>query len=299
MPGVNFDRAAAFYDATRALPDGVAERVRDAIVDRVGARAGTTFLEVGVGTGRIALPFVCAGHRYCGVDLSAAMLGALREKLIADPKRPELACADAMALPFRPGVFDVVLLIHVIHLVDDHLETLAEVRRVLRPNGRVIVSANEYAAQERRDAEGGRTPTGARLVTRRWNAILTELGVDRGRRSRGQWLSDEALTADLERLGASVERVVLARYEDRPRTARQVAAAHRDRIFSSDWANPDDVHAEASRRLDRWLETEHPAPDDAFVDQSAVVVLIGTFSGGDRGAWTSAGSTGDDTRRRS
>ncbi len=40
MPGVNFDRAAAFYDATRALPDGVAEQVRDAILNRVGARPG-------------------------------------------------------------------------------------------------------------------------------------------------------------------------------------------------------------------------------------------------------------------
>jgi SAM-dependent methyltransferase len=277
MPGVNFDRAAAFYDATRALPDGVAEQVRDAILDRVGARPGTRFLEVGVGTGRIALPFVRAGHAYCGVDLSAAMLAALREKLIADSAQPGLASADAMALPFRPGVFDVVLLIHVIHLVDDHLETLAEVRRVLRPNGRVIISANEYTEQERRDLEGGRTPTGARLVTSRWNAILTELGMDRRRRPQGQWIADEVLTADLERLGASVERVVLARYQDRARTAREVAAAHRDRIFSSDWPTPDDIHAEASRRLDRWLETEHRAPDEPFVDESTVVVLIGTF----------------------
>jgi len=297
MPGVNFDRAAAFYDATRALPDGVAEQVRDAILDRTGANAATRFLEVGVGTGRIALPFVRAGHAYCGVDLSAAMLGALCEKLAAgpaSPARPALACADAMALPFRPAVFDVVLLIHVIHLVDDHLETLAEVRRVLRPNGRMIISANEYTAQERRDAEGGREPTGARRVTGRWNAILTELGVDRHRRSRGQWIPDEALTADLERLGASVERVVLLRYRDRPRTAREVAAAHRDRIFSSDWPIPDDVHAEASRRLERWLEAEHGAPDALFTDESAVTVLIVTFPGRDR----TMGATDDGGGRR-
>ena len=280
MPGVNFDRAAAFYDATRALPDGVAEQVRDAIVNRVGARPDTRFLEVGVGTGRIALPFVRAGYAYCGVDLSAAMLGALREKLIADPALtapPGLACADAMALPFRSTVFDVVLLVHVIHLVDDHLQTLDEVVRVLRPNGRVIISANEYTEQERRDLEGGRMPTGARLVTSRWNAILSELGLDRRRRPQGQWISDEVLTANLGRLGASVERVVLTRYQDRARTAREVAAAHRDRIFSSDWPIPDDIHAEASRRLDRWLETEHRAPDELFIDQSAVVVLIATF----------------------
>jgi len=184
-----------------------------------------------------------------------------------------------MALPFRSAVFDVVLLIHVIHLVDDHLETLAEVLRVLRPNGRVIISANEHTGQERRDLEGGRTPTGARRVTSRWNTILTELGTDRRRRPQGQWISDEVLTADLERLGASVERVVLARYQDRARTAREVGAAHRDRIFSSDWPIPDHIHAEASRRLDRWLETEHGAPDEAFVDQSVIVVLIATFPG--------------------
>ena len=87
------------------------------------------------------------------------------------------------------------------------------------------------------------------------------------------------MTADLDRLGASVERVVLVRYQDRARTAREMAAAHRDRIFSSDWPIPDDIHAEASRRLDRWIETEHRAPDELFIDESAVVVLMCTFSG--------------------
>jgi SAM-dependent methyltransferase len=277
MPGVSFDRAAAFYDATRALPDGVAEEVRDALLARVGARPGTRFLEVGVGTGRIALPFIRARDAYVGVDLSPAMLAALRDKLAAGAALPALACADAMALSFRPSAFDVVLLFHVIHLVDDHLQTLAEVRRVLRPAGRLIVSANEYAAQERRDAESGRAQTGAHRVTHRWNAILTELGVDRGRRSRGLWISDEALTADLEQLGASVERVVLVRYRNHPRTARQIAAAHRDRVFSSDWATPDGVHAEASRRLEQWLDAEHGAPDAPFADDGAIAVLIGTF----------------------
>jgi hypothetical protein len=103
--------------------------------------------------------------------------------------------------------------------------------------------------------------------------------MDRRQRPQGQWISDEVLTADLERLGASVERVVLVRYQDRARTAREVATAHRDRIYSSDWPIPDDIHAEAARRLDRWLETEHRAPDEPFIDQSAVVVLIANFSG--------------------
>ncbi len=101
--------------------------------------------------------------------------------------------------------------------------------------------------------------------------------MDRRRRPQGQWISDEVLTADLERLGGIRERAVLVRYQDRARTAREVAAAHRDRIFSSDWPIPDDIHTEAARRLDG-SRLEHRAPDELFIDQSAVVVLAATFS---------------------
>jgi len=274
MPGVSFDRAAAFYDATRALPDGVAEAVRDALLVQVGARPDTRFLEVGVGTGRIALPFIRAGHAYCGVDLSGGMLGALRDKLAAGP-RPGLVQGDAMRLPCRGGVFDVALLFHVIHLVDDPRATLDEVRRVLRPTGRVVISTNDY--DERAQRNRGRTDT-AQFVISRWNAILGDLGIDRSKRPWGGWVPDEELIGDLERRGAVVERAVLARYRERPRTARQVATAHRDRVFSSDWRIPDDVHAEASRRLMQWLEREHPALDEPFTEDGAVAVLVGTFS---------------------
>src|SRR5215469_2827867 len=133
MPGVNFDRAASYYDATRALPDGVAEEVRDAVLRHVDATPDTRFLEVGVGTGRIAVPFVRAGYRYFGVDLSRSMLRTLRDKLAADRERregPRLALADSMDLPFRPATFDVVLMIHVLHLVDDRRRALAEARRI-------------------------------------------------------------------------------------------------------------------------------------------------------------------------
>jgi len=282
MPGVNFDRAASFYDATRALPDGVADEVRDAILRHVGAGPDTRFLEVGIGTGRIALPFMLAGCGYHGVDLSGSMLAALRAKLAAHPEhrlRAGLALADAMDLPFRAGAFDVVLSIHVLHLVDDHRRALREARRVLRRGGRLIVSSNEFAVGNRRDESAGRVPTGRRLVANRWNAILADLGVDGGRGPRGRWLADEAMAASLAQIGASVERVVLARYRERAQTARASVAAHRDRIFSSDWDIPDDVHAEASRRLLHWLETEHPGPDMPSSEDAAFAVLVGTLRG--------------------
>ena len=195
---------------------------------------------------------IVEGYAYYGVDLSVSMLGALREKLATHPgrhARPGLARADATRLPFRAGTVDAVLMIHLFHLLDDHRRALDEARRVLRPGGRIIVSANDFAERNRRDEAAGRLATGGRAVTNRWNAILADLGVDRRAPTRGRWLDDEAIALSLAAIGASVERVVLARYRERPRTARERTAAHRDRIFSSDWDIPDEVHAEASRRL--------------------------------------------------
>jgi len=280
MPGINFDRAASFYDATRALPDGVAGVVADAIVRCVGAGPDTRFLEVGIGTGRIALPLILAGYVCCGIDVSPAMLGVLRAKIAGHPQRRArtgLALADAMSLPLRARTFDVVLMFHLLHLVDDHRRALHEARRVLRPGGRVIASADEFTARNRRDEAAGRTATGGRLVTNRWNTILTGLGVDRRAPPRGRWLVDETLAESLAEIGASVERVVLARYRERPQTPRERAAAHRDRIFSSDWDIPNDVHAEAARQLDRWLDSEHPAPDTPSSEEAEISVFAATL----------------------
>jgi len=66
MPGISFDRAAEYYDNTRGFPEGVDEQIRAAIVNYTGASFNTRFLELGVGTGRIALPFIQAGYDYSG-----------------------------------------------------------------------------------------------------------------------------------------------------------------------------------------------------------------------------------------
>src|SRR5207237_9534694 len=69
---VAFDRAASFYDQTRTLSPEAAKRVTDLLSDELAGVERA--LEIGVGTGRIALPLVDAGVRLVGVDLSAPML---------------------------------------------------------------------------------------------------------------------------------------------------------------------------------------------------------------------------------
>jgi ubiquinone/menaquinone biosynthesis C-methylase UbiE len=134
---VSFDRAAGFYDDSRGLSPEVAERVADRIEEAVGPEA--RLLEVGVGTGRIALPLHRRGREIVGVDLSRPMLERYRAKAAAAglPPPPVLR-ADAGRLPFRDACVDVVLEVHVLHLVPDWERALDEVRRVLAAGGMLL-----------------------------------------------------------------------------------------------------------------------------------------------------------------
>jgi ubiquinone/menaquinone biosynthesis C-methylase UbiE len=277
MPGVVFDRAASFYDATRGLPPGVAEQVRDQIALCTGAGRNTRFLEIGVGTGRIALPFAQMGADYTGADLSLSMMEVLRKKIATIPEgavRLKLVLADAVALPFADTSFDVILMIHLLHLVSDWRQALRECRRVSRDGGWLVLSSNERADQKQCDVAAARTADGPLLVRRKWNEIMNDLGQDRSPQPGGQWLANEEVRDALVQMGASVRHVTLAEYQHSPITAREMASLHRDRIFSSDWHHSDDVHAVASRHLERWLEQEHPSPDAPYQAQVHFSVLL-------------------------
>src|SRR5215213_9477240 len=73
----SFDRAAAFYDRTR-ITDPVQLEAAIDLLDRT-LPAGSA-LEIGVGTGALAVPLADRGRRVVGVDLSASMLERLRSK---------------------------------------------------------------------------------------------------------------------------------------------------------------------------------------------------------------------------
>lgn len=129
---ISFDPAVEYYDRTRALP----ATARDEVVDRLKAVVPSPGrnLEIGIGTGRIALPLHSAGVSLVGIDLSEPML----RRLIANAggQRPfPLARADATLLPFSDGGLDSVLACHVLHLIPAWRECVAEIRRVLRPGG--------------------------------------------------------------------------------------------------------------------------------------------------------------------
>jgi phosphatidylethanolamine/phosphatidyl-N-methylethanolamine N-methyltransferase len=108
-------------------------------------RVGGLVLEVGVGTG-IALPSYRAGTRVVGIDLSHDML--LQAAAKAARQRLDhvagLAVMDAARTGFRDGAFDAAVAMFLITVVPDPEGVMAEMARLVRPGGEVIL-VNHFA----------------------------------------------------------------------------------------------------------------------------------------------------------
>jgi SAM-dependent methyltransferase len=103
-------------------------------------------LDVGCGTGeitaRLAEKFPRAS--FVGIDLEEPHLERARTRCAMFGPRVRFETGDALALPFGDATFDVVVCRHVIQAVSDAARALAEMRRVLRPGGRVHLIAEDY-----------------------------------------------------------------------------------------------------------------------------------------------------------
>ena len=129
-----FDRIAPVYDAmNRVMTVGLDQRWR-AVTVRETVRHGDRVLDACCGTGDLAVAARAAGaSSVVGLDFSAAMLERARRKA------PELTFieGDVLALPFQDASFDVAVVGFGIRNVSDLEAGLRELRRVLRPGGRL------------------------------------------------------------------------------------------------------------------------------------------------------------------
>jgi ubiquinone/menaquinone biosynthesis C-methylase UbiE len=239
---VAFDRIAGSYDETRGLRPEVSELVADRVEAAVGPAA--RLLEIGVGTGRVALPLHARGRDIVGVDLSWAMLERYRAKAAAAglPPPPVLR-ADAGRLPFRDACVDVVLEVHVLHLVPDWERALDEARRVLVPGGMLLHAGG--GAYER----GSGSPRDQ--VIRRFDELAFAGGETPrmvGAASRRQVL--DALAAR----GGRVEQLEPVVWEE-PETYGEGLRFVEDRVLSSHWRLPDERWRSAAAQVRAELET--------------------------------------------
>jgi SAM-dependent methyltransferase len=146
----SFDRVADVYDATRGMPAEVSKRVADAMASIVrGTNDAPRVVEVGIGTGRMAVPLAARGVRVTGVDISPAMLRILLGKR----SDIDVILAEAARPPLRAAAFDAALFVHILHLVPDASSTVRATMPLIRPGGVILQGQDARVGGVRAQAE--------------------------------------------------------------------------------------------------------------------------------------------------
>ncbi|PRX96137.1 class I SAM-dependent methyltransferase [Allonocardiopsis opalescens] len=139
-PANDYDGFAEAYTALNESGVQNAYYERPALLELAGDVAGRRILDAGCGSGPLFAALRDRGAAVTGVDVSAGMLELARRRLGAGA---DLRLADlAHPLPLPDGSFDDVVASLVLHYLRDWGPTLTELRRVLRPGGRLIASVD-------------------------------------------------------------------------------------------------------------------------------------------------------------
>lgn len=214
---VSFDRVADVYDETRGLPATPLAKAIGVLAEEL---QGKRVLEIGVGTGRYAVPLQKSGIEVIGVDISAKMVARGLEKGLRS-----VVFADGARLPFRDAAFDAVTSNHVLHLVPDWRRVLSEAHRVLRQDG-------EYFSL----FELHREPS----LTDRYREIAKALGythLDPGVHER-----------DFPKLVRPSRVVLVTRYLEHV-PSRTALDAVEQKLYAFLWKVPDDTHRQVMQLL--------------------------------------------------
>src|SRR5260370_13631772 len=145
-----FDKVAERYDRLNdALSLGMDRRWRKVVAKAVGASEGQVVLDLAAGTGTSSRTFTARGARCVACDFSFGMLsvGARRPA-----RRLAFAAGDALALPFGDAVFDVVTISFGLRNDADTGQALAELLRVTRPRGRLLICEFSHVRMARLNA---------------------------------------------------------------------------------------------------------------------------------------------------
>ncbi len=291
MPSISFDPVAHKYDATRGYPEDVTRRVAESIDRAANGNPQTRFFEVGVGTGRYAVPIASLGRQYTGVDISEKMLSLLLEKLhtlgwqeemqpwgsVVDEGNAQeqdvlrftyqatqgtirLLLADATELPFRSASFDVVIVAHVFHLISEWQQALQEVMRILRPGGVIIRCWNENWAAH--------WEPGAGDLKSEWSAIVEDLGGS----TKLPGATDKEVTEWLRTRGLQTE--LWERFSFKQETSRQAIFQEiEQRLWTSAQLLPDHIFKDSIERLRLWVDEHYSAHiADTYIEERGIVI---------------------------
>jgi len=259
----SFDRVAHCYDETRGLPPDIERQIGNGIAAIMReASLQPRLLEVGIGTGRIAVPTAAAGVRVTGIDISSKMLRLLREKR----RDIDVMLAEATQPPLRDASFDGALFVHILHLVPNTEAALRATLPLVRPGGLMIQGGDDRLGSVRDEAD---------QVIRR--AVQEVAGIDLANRDRHAEAAAvfEQVMADA---GARLRRVTLARWTAREQ-GRRMLARLTSQDYSSSWLIPKEVLTAVVERVTPLLEMLYGGLDREIEFERSFTATVGALPG--------------------
>lgn len=159
-------RFGATADRMAALQDGRAAETARRLGELLRPRGDERALDVGTGAGAFALALASLVREVVGLDIVPELLARARERA---PANAEFVLGDATALPFDSGSFDLATSARTLHHTPRPERVLAELTRVLRPGGTMLVldqiaPADPAAAEELNRFEVARDPSTTRVL---------------------------------------------------------------------------------------------------------------------------------------
>ena len=144
-----FTRQAVPFSTAPGIRD---ERALELLVEASGAGPDDTVLDVACGPGLVVAAFARVVRHATGIDVTPAMLARARE-LTAGLANVTLDHGDVLPLPYPDGAFSIVVSRFAFHHFGDPAAVLAEMRRVCRPGGSVVVCDLTASDDPRKAAE--------------------------------------------------------------------------------------------------------------------------------------------------
>ncbi len=134
-----FSANAAQWSKLRSLHVDEAS-VEHTMAQMLGAKTIDTLVDLGTGTGRVLELFGNLAKNFYGIDSSRDMLAIARTNMErANLLHANLRRSDIYALPLTDATADVVTIHQVLHFLDEPQKALLEARRILRPDGRLLI----------------------------------------------------------------------------------------------------------------------------------------------------------------
>ncbi len=256
-----YNRIAHLYDATRPLPESISEQIADRLLQIVAATSETRFLEPGIGTGRTGLPIINRGYSYTGIDISLEMMAELKRKFSSMPENLTLIQGDAANLPFDTDAFDVVITTHVLHCLDNPLQGLSEIRRVLKPTGVYLACENLLSPQQQE-------------IWQAFTQIVHQYPV----KSKSQTTEKfspfgAALQQQLAQQGATVEKITLVRWQQ-SQSVGEIFAAFQAKSFGLCWLVSEADFERAIKEFQQWCQQHYQSFDAVLVNNFSFDMIV-------------------------